>query len=66
MNFFQVDGVNSAPEVVSEYDTHCPMMGQRRLNYFEASCRLRQGNPQHRYCHPVCRFEKKKQAMLKK
>lgn len=55
--YYQHDGINAAPESITPYDTHCPLMGSRRLNYFIVSCRLRQVNPLHkRYCYPACRF----------
>lgn len=54
-----VDGINDAGEMESpDYDTHCPLMGQKPLNYYQASCRLRNTNPLlHRTCYPVCKLK---------
>lgn len=59
MSYWEKEAAGVAKEQAAPaYDTHCPLMGQRRLNYYRSSCAARQRDPKHsRYCYPKCKLK---------
>lgn len=56
---FESEGVNLTPELGQrDYDFHCPLMGNKRNNYYWSSCFQRQANPLcEETCYPHCKIE---------